>query len=140
MLPFCAYNMGDYWQHWFEMGDRLGDKAPKIFYVNWFRKSSAGKWLWPGFGENSRILKWMCERVEGTAGACETPIGFVPSPEDLDLSGLDIPEQDMAELLEVDKEVWNEEIPLLEEFLQKFAGHLPERMTAQLNRMRERLA
>ncbi|HAT49022.1 MAG TPA: phosphoenolpyruvate carboxykinase, partial [Alphaproteobacteria bacterium] len=77
MLPFCGYNVGDYWQHWFEMGDRLGSKAPAIFYVNWFRKSDAGKFLWPGYGDNARVLKWMCQRVEGKVGARETPLGFM---------------------------------------------------------------
>jgi len=140
MLPFCGYNMGDYWQHWFDMGDRLGDKAPKIFYVNWFRKTPDGKWLWPGFGENSRVLKWMCERVDGKGGAQETPIGYVPSPKDLDLSGLDVPHEDIAELLKVETAAWRDELPHVEEFLQQFGAHLPERMKAQFKRMQERLS
>ena len=106
MLPFCGYNMGDYFQHWFEMGDRLGENAPKIFYVNWFRKGEDGRWLWPGFGENSRVLKWMCERIDGKAGAKQTPVGLMPSEEDLDLDGLSIPSQDLKELLEVDSQSW----------------------------------
>ena len=91
MLPFCGYNMGDYFQHWLDMGDRLGEKAPKIFYVNWFRKNGQGKFLWPGFGENSRVLKWMCERIEGKAGARKTAIGLLPENGGLDLTGLNIP-------------------------------------------------
>jgi phosphoenolpyruvate carboxykinase (GTP) len=87
MQPFCGYNMGDYFQHWLDMGDKLGDKAPKIFYVNWFRKTADGRWLWPGFGENSRVLKWMCDRVEGKVDAVKTPIGLLPKKENLDLKG-----------------------------------------------------
>ena len=87
MLPFCGYNMADYWAHWFAMGDKLGDKAPAVFYVNWFRTSDDGRWLWPGFGENSRVLKWMCERVEGKVEAKETPIGNMPLDGDFDLDG-----------------------------------------------------
>ncbi len=78
MQPFCGYNMGDYFQHWLDMGDKLGDKVLKIFYVNWFRKTADGRWLWPGFGENSRVLKWMCDRVEGKVDAVKTPIGLLP--------------------------------------------------------------
>ena len=139
MLPFCGYNMGDYWQHWFEMGDKLGDNAPKVFYVNWFRKTEDGKWLWPGFGENSRVLKWMCERVDGKAGAVEAPIGMIPAKEDLDLDGLDVSNEDLTELLRVDKDAWAAELPELEEFFAKFGERLPKRMQAQYERMKERL-
>jgi phosphoenolpyruvate carboxykinase (GTP) len=139
MLPFCGYNMADYWAHWFRMGDRLGDKAPKIFYVNWFRKNADGKWLWPGFGENSRVLKWMCERVEGKAGAKKTPIGHLPGAGDLDMKGLDIPKQDMEELLRVDAAAWRQEIPDIEAFLGQFGHRVPDRMTAQLAEMKRRL-
>jgi len=140
MLPFCAYNMGEYWQHWFNMGDKLGDNAPKCFYVNWFRKTPEGKWLWPGFGENSRVLKWMCERVEGTAGAIETPIGFMPTKADLDLDGLDISDADMDILLSVNNDEWKAELPELEEFMAKMGDKLPARMTAQLKNLAARLA
>ncbi len=140
MLPFCAYNMGDYWQHWFEMGDKLGDKAPKCFYVNWFRKTPDGKWLWPGFGDNSRVLKWMCERVDGKAGAIETPIGFMPTKSDLDLTGLDISDEDMEILLSVNKDEWRAELPEVEEFMAKMGDRLPERMKAQLKKLADRLA
>jgi len=139
MLPFCGYNMGDYWQHWFEMGDKLGDKAPKIFYVNWFRKTDDGKWLWPGYGENSRVLKWMCERIEGTANGVDTPIGVMPTQADLDMTGLEISDADMAELLKVDAETMAGELAEVEEFLAKIGDHLPARMTAQLEELKKRL-
>jgi len=106
MKPFCGYNMADYFQNWFDMGDRLGAAAPRIFYVNWFRKGRDGRWLWPGFGENSRALKWMCERVEGKVGAQVTPIGLLPDEEGLDLNGLEIPREDLRELMDVDPESW----------------------------------
>jgi phosphoenolpyruvate carboxykinase (GTP) len=139
MLPFCGYNMGDYWKHWFEMGNALGDNAPKIFYVNWFRKSSDGRWLWPGFGENSRILKWMCERIEGKAGANKTSVGLMPSKNDLDLEGLDMDDLDISELLSVDSAKWALEIPEIEEFVSSFGDHLPARMRIQIEKMKERL-
>lgn len=139
MLPFCGYNMGDYWNHWFEMGDKLGNNAPKIFYVNWFRKTADGQWLWPGFGENSRVLKWMCERVEGKAGAIETPVGLMPSKNDLDLKGLNIKDSEIAELLSVDAAKWGAEIPEIEEFIAGFGKRLPSRMKIQLEKMSQRL-
>ena len=139
MLPFCGYHMGDYMQHWFDMGDKLGGNKPKIFYVNWFRKSTDGKWLWPGFGENSRVLKWMCERVEGKANAVETPIGLMPKKNDLDLSGLDIPDANLDELLHVDSEAWNSQLASVEEFFAKLGDRLPSRMAAQLERIKNQL-
>ncbi len=139
MLPFCGYNIGDYWQHWFEMGDRLGPKAPTIFYANWFRKSADGRWLWPGFGENSRVLKWMCERVEGRVGAAATPVGYVPNPGDLDVSGLKISEAEVAELLRIDAEGWKSEIPEIEAHLDATGSRLPARMKAQLAALKRRL-
>jgi phosphoenolpyruvate carboxykinase (GTP) len=139
MQPFCGYNMGDYFQHWLDMGDRFGEKAPRIFYVNWFRKTADGKWLWPGFGENSRVLKWMCERVEGKAGAVETPIGLMPKPEDLDLSGLDVSADDLKELLRVDAEAWKAELPDIERHFSQFGDKLPERLSKQLEELRKRL-
>jgi phosphoenolpyruvate carboxykinase (GTP) len=140
MLPFCGYNMGDYWTHWFEMGDKLGDNAPKIFYVNWFRKTADGKWLWPGFGDNSRVLKWMCERIEGKAGADKTPVGMMPSKNDLDLEGLNMNDSDISELLSVDSAKWAAEIPEIEEFISGFGRHMPTRMKAQVEKMKARLA
>ena len=139
MTPFCGYNMGDYFQHWFDMGDKLGDKAPRIFYVNWFRKSPEGKWLWPGFGENSRVLKWMCERVEGKVGARETPIGLLPKDGDLDLTGLDIPAEDLAELLKVDVDAYKAEIPDIESTSISSATDCPRVLRAQLKLLVQRL-
>jgi phosphoenolpyruvate carboxykinase (GTP) len=139
MKPFCGYNMGDYFHHWLEMGDRLGDKAPRIFYVNWFRQTSDGRWLWPGFGENSRVLKWMCERVDGTAGAKETPIGLMPEEGGLDLDGLDISDDDMAELLNANAESVKEEIADIQAHFDQFGERLPERLTKQLAALKDRL-
>jgi len=139
MLPFCGYNMADYWTHWFAMGDKLGDKAPAVFYVNWFRTSKDGRWLWPGFGENSRVLKWMCERVEGKIGAKETAIGNMPLDGDLDLNGLDIAPEDIAELLVVDAEAFKEDLADGEAYLAKFGDKVPERLRAQLEAQKTRL-
>jgi len=139
MLPFCGYNVGDYWQHWFNMGDKLGVKAPKIFYVNWFRKSPEGKWLWPGFGDNSRVLKWMCERVEGKVNAVETPIGFVPVKGDLDVNGLKISGGDVDELLRIDVAGWKNELPEIGEYLGTAGDRLPARMSAQLDALKKRI-
>ncbi len=139
MKPFCGYNMGDYFQHWLDMGDKLGDKAPKIFYVNWFRKNSDGKFLWPGFGDNSRVLKWMCERLDGTAGAVDTPLGRMPTKDDLDLSGLDISDEDMDELLAVNSEAFRKEIPDIEQHFAQFGDRCPERLKRQVEEFRKRL-
>jgi phosphoenolpyruvate carboxykinase (GTP) len=139
MKPFCGYNMGDYFQHWLDMGDKLGDKAPRIFYVNWFRKSEDGKFLWPGFSDNSRVLKWMCERVDGKVGAQETPIGLLPNKGVLDLNGLEISPEDMNELMAIDTDAWKAEIPDIEKHFDTFGDHLPERLRKQLEEFRERL-
>jgi phosphoenolpyruvate carboxykinase (GTP) len=139
MKPFCGYNMGDYFQHWLDMGDKLGDKAPRIFYVNWFRKSEDGKFLWPGFSDNSRVLKWMCERVDGKVGAQETPIGLLPNKGVLDLNGLEITPEDMNELMNIDIDAWKAEIPDIENHFATFGDHLPERLRKQLEEFRERL-
>jgi len=121
------------------MGDRLGAKAPKIFYVNWFRKSPDGKWLWPGFGDNSRVLKWMCERLEGKASAKKTPIGNVPNEGDLDLRGLEIPPDYIKELLRVDPQAWKAEIPDLEKHFAQFGDRLPQRLKKQFKDLVGRL-
>lgn len=139
MQPFCGYNMADYFQHWLDMGERLGQNAPRIFYVNWFRKSPSGKWLWPGYGENSRVLKWMCERVDGTAGAAATPIGNLPTAADLDLTGLKIPAEDLDELLRVDTDAWRAEAPDIERHFSQFGDRLPARLREQVAALRERL-
>ena len=139
MLPFCGYHMANYFQHWFDMGDRLATKAPKIFYVNWFRKGHDGKWLWPGFGENSRVLKWMCERVDGKSRARKTPIGLVPDENDLDLTGLNLPQENIKELLRVDSEAWKAELPKIGTFLAQFGDRLPKRLRNQLEELRKRL-
>ena len=139
MKPFCGYHMGDYFTHWFAMGDTLGHKAPRVFYVNWFRKSSGGKFLWPGFSDNSRVLKWMCQRVDGKVGAKETPIGLMPKDGDLDLSGLDIPAENMKELMQVDLAAWKAEVPDIEKHFAVFGDRLPERLRKQLEEMKKRL-
>lgn len=139
MTPFAGYNMGDYMQHWLEMGDKLGDKAPRIFYVNWFRKSPEGKFLWPGFGENSRVLKWMCERVEGKADVRETPIGLLPAEGSLDTDGLDVDKAVMDEILNVDAEAWKAEVPSIVEHFEKFGDRAPDRLKAQVEDLKKRL-
>ena len=139
MQPFCGYNMADYFQHWLDMGDRLGDKAPRIFYVNWFRKTADGKWLWPGYGENSRVLEWMCERLEGAAGAVDTAIGRLPAGDALNLAGLDIAADNVSELLRVDEPAWSAEIPDIERHFAQFGDRLPARLREQVAALRERL-
>ena len=139
MLPFCGYNMADYWAHWFAMGDTLGDHAPAVFYVNWFRTAEDGHWLWPGFGDNSRVLKWMCQRVEGKLQAKKTPIGNMPLDGDLDLSGLDLPAEDLAELMEVDVEAFKSDMTDAETYLAKFGDKVPARLVAQLEAQKSRL-
>lgn len=141
MTPFCGYNMADYFSHWFEMGDKLGSKAPAIFYANWFRKDQNGEFLWPGFGENSRVLKWMCERVEGKAKAKATPIGYLPAEDALDLNGLTLPRENISELLRIDRNAWNQmEIPSIEAYFQLFGANLPERLKNQLAILKSELS
>ncbi len=144
MLPFCGYNMGDYWQHWLDMGEKLGDKAPKIFHVNWFRTDSEGHFIWPGFGDNMRVLMWILARCEGTADAVETPIGYEPKPEDINIEGLDISLETIKDLLSVDKESWMEDITRegtgIEAFYAKFGSKLPAEMRKQLEALKARLA
>ncbi len=140
MLPFCGYNMGDYFAHWLSMADRTEEsKLPKIFFVNWFRKSDEGKFLWPGYGENSRVLKWIAERVDGQGVAQETPIGYLPTLEALDLSGLDIPAQDLETLLTVDISAWEAEAAGLSEYYDSFGDRLPATLRKQLAALQERL-
>jgi phosphoenolpyruvate carboxykinase (GTP) len=138
MLPFCGYNMADYFGHWLEMGKRI-PKPPKIFHVNWFRKGADGKFLWPGFGENVRVLKWILERVEGRGGAEETPIGFVPSRNALTLDGLNLSSETVDELLEVDPEDWEQELVGSKEFLDKFGSRLPRAIREEHDKLSGRL-
>ena len=129
MLPFCGYNMGDYFAHWLEVGEKSEpEKLPKIYYVNWFRKGADGSFLWPGFGENSRVLKWIIERLEGRADGVRTAIGVVPRAEDLDLAGLDIDPAQLDELLGVDAETWRREAALIPAHFERFGGQLPEEL------------
>lgn len=139
MKPFLSYHMADYFRHWLAMGDRLAANAPRIFYVNWFRKGPDGKFLWPGFRENSRVLKWMCARVDGRVDAKETPIGFMPKYGDLDLSGLDISGRDMEALMHVDVSAWRAEILDIERHFSEFGDRLPERLWRQLDELKRRL-
>jgi phosphoenolpyruvate carboxykinase (GTP) len=139
MLPFCGYHMGAYFAHWLKMGQQGGNNMPKVFYVNWFRKSDDGRWLWPGFGENSRVLKWIFERCAGTAAAVEGPLGLTPAPKALDVGGLDIPDEDLAELLSVDKALWLSEIPSIRAHLKSFGTQLPPALMAQADALEARL-
>ncbi|MDQ1645086.1 MAG: phosphoenolpyruvate carboxykinase [Cryptosporangiaceae bacterium] len=142
MLPFIGYNAGDYFRHWLEIGKGgTGDasKLPKIFYVNWFRRGDDGRFLWPGYGENSRILKWAVERIEGTAAATETAVGWVPAEGSLDLSGLDTPAADVAAALAVDPSEWKAEIPQVTEWFAKFGDKLPGVLWAELDALKARL-
>ena len=140
MLPFCGYNMADYWSHWIRgIGQRPGARLPRVYYVNWFRKNDAGEFLWPGFGDNGRVLKWVFERCEGTAKATETPIGNLPTQDSLDLEGLDLDKEDLAELLRVDEAGWLHEIPLIREYYAKFGGRMPQELVEQLDALEARL-
>ncbi|MGW5342332.1 phosphoenolpyruvate carboxykinase (GTP) [Streptomyces sp. HUAS TT3] len=140
MLPFCGYNMGDYMAHWIKVGASAdAAKLPKIYYVNWFRKNDAGKFVWPGFGENSRVLKWIVGRLDGTAEGVETPIGILPTKESLDLDGLDIADEDLEFLLTVDKKVWREEAALVPEHLNTYGEHTPKELWDQYHALVERL-
>ncbi len=139
MLPFCGYNMADYWGHWLNIGKKEGAKLPKIFYVNWFRKNEAGKFMWPGFGENSRVLKWVFERCNGSADAIDTPIGKMPTLDGIDFNGLEMNEADKANLLRVDVEGWLQELPGIEEYYDSFGNHLPEELRQQIRALKKRL-
>jgi len=139
MLPFCGYNMGDYFAHFLNMGQRPGAKLPKVFYVNWFRTDENSKFLWPGFGENSRVLKWIFERCDGKVHAVDTPIGRLPEPADIDTTGLDIPSSNVAKLLSVDVDGWLAEVPLIREYFAKFGKHLPSALNQELVNLEDRL-
>jgi phosphoenolpyruvate carboxykinase (GTP) len=140
MLPFCGYNMGDYFAHWLKTESRSNaSKLPKIFYVNWFRQDQNGKFLWPGYGENSRVLKWIFERCDGKVHAKDTPIGRIPEVADLDTKGLDIKASQVEELLSVDIDGWLAEVPLIKEHFARFGTHLPEGLNREVNALEERL-
>ena len=140
MLPFCGYNMGDYFAHWLSFAEHYDEETlPKVFYVNWFRKGDDGRWLWPGFGENSRVLEWVFKRVAGDADAVETPIGFVPTIDSLDVTGVDVSSADMAELLNVDFDEWRAEVPSIRQHFAQFGERLPAALHAQLDELESRL-
>ena len=140
MLPFCGYNMGDYFAHWLEMGRKLGDKAPKIFNVNWFRRGEDGSYLWPGFGENLRVLNWIIGRCEGTAEAVETAIGYIPSANDIDIEGIDVTKDTMKELLSIDKDEWTSEVAEIKEHYQKIGDRLPAELKQELFDLEKRVS
>jgi phosphoenolpyruvate carboxykinase (GTP) len=136
MLPFCGYNFGDYFAHWLTFAQKYGESAlPKIFYVNWFRKGDDGRWLWPGFGENSRVLEWVFERSAGRGEALDTPIGYVPTLDAIDVEGLTVTNEDMSELLAVNEEEWRAEVPLIREHYAQFKGRTPERLKELVNEL-----
>ncbi len=140
MLPFCGYNMADYFQHWLDVGQALGDKAPKIFYVNWFRKDEKGGFLWPGFGDNSRVLKWICEMIDGTGAHRETPIGLVPTEDGLDVLGLDeLKENALKELLTVNAEEWKHEAQEIRKYYAMFGNKLPKELAQEVDQLEQRL-
>jgi phosphoenolpyruvate carboxykinase (GTP) len=140
MLPFCGYHMADYFAHWLTFSERFDEeKLPKIFYVNWFRKGADGRWLWPGYGENSRVLEWVFERTAGRGDALETAIGFVPTQSALNVEGLDVSDADMTELLTVHDEEWRHEVPRIREHFAEFGEHLPAKLHAEINRLEKTL-
>jgi phosphoenolpyruvate carboxykinase (GTP) len=141
MLPFLGYHVGDYFQHWLDIGKNADEsKLPKVFFVNWFRRGAEGQFLWPGFGENSRVLKWIVDRIEHQAGGQDTPIGVVPSAEDLDLNGLDVDADDVGAALAVNAAEWREELPLIEEWLEFVGEKLPTGVKDEYEALKQRLA
>jgi phosphoenolpyruvate carboxykinase (GTP) len=140
MLPFCGYNMADYWAHWLEVGKKLGDKAPRIFQVNWFRKDADGSYLWPGFGENSRPIEWALRRVNGEVGAVDAISGRIPEAGDLNLDGLDMTADDVAKLFAYDNEAWSSEADVTAEYFSQFGEHAPAELYEQLDKLKARIA
>ena len=139
MLPFCGYNMADYWQHWIDMGKRDGARLPKIFYVNWFRKNEQGGFIWPGFGENSRVLEWIFKRCDDAIEAVETPIGLLPTLDGLNLDQLGLSEDAIASLLRVDADGWMAELPLIQDYYASFGEHVPEELKEELEELKRKL-
>ena len=140
MLPFCGYHMADYWSHWLEMQEKLGDKFPKVYQVNWFRKDENGKFIWPGYGENSRVLDWIVRRASGEAGAVDGVTGRYPKFEEFNLEGLDLGEEEWAKMYHIDPEAWSAEMDDTEEYYKQFGDKLPEAIKEQLAKFRERIA
>lgn len=140
MLPFCGYHMGDYFAHWLKMGEKGGGNMPKIFYVNWFRKNEAGKFMWPGYSDNSRVLKWIFDRCDGRAAAVDTPVGKLPAEGSLDTNGLKVDPTDLKNLMSVDREGWKAEIPSIREHFASFGAKLPKQLADELNALEQRLA
>jgi len=139
MLPFCGYNMADYWQHWISIGETAGARMPKIFYVNWFRKDETGGFVWPGFGENARVLEWIFNRCEGSADAINTPIGLLPTLDGINFEGLNLSETDIATLLKVDIDGWRSELPLIEDYYRTFGDRVPQALYDELTQLKLRL-
>ncbi len=139
MLPFCGYNMADYWSHWLDIGEQLGHNAPAIFHVNWFRKNDDGSYLWPGFGDNARVLEWIVRRTEGTVGFIDTPIGRLPHLSDIDTAGLDVDVPALEALFEIDEESWLDECELTEAFFDSFDERMPQRLRDILASIRDGL-
>ena len=139
MLPFCGYNMADYWGHWLNTGKKTGAKLPKIYYVNWFRKDDEGKFMWPGFGENSRVLEWVFKRCNGDAEAIETPIGNLPTLDAINFDGLNLTEQQKAQLLRVEVDGWLNEIPLIEDYFDQYGDHVPAELRQEVAELKARL-
>jgi phosphoenolpyruvate carboxykinase (GTP) len=140
MLPFCGYNMADYFGHWLKVGAATkSENLPKIFFVNWFRRDEEGRFMWPGYGENSRVLKWIFNRVDGKANATKTAIGYLPSPADIDITGLDVSAADMNALLSIDSEGWKSALPQMRDHYAQFGSKLPAPLTTALNELESSL-
>jgi phosphoenolpyruvate carboxykinase (GTP) len=139
MKPFCGYNFADYFQHWLNFSQK-SDNLPKIFHVNWFRKNKNGEFIWPGFGENMRVLEWILGRCSGSSDALETPIGFVPRPEGINFDGLDLNRETVSALLDIDPEIWAGELCEIETYFETYAGTLPEGLLSQLKRVKSSFA
>jgi phosphoenolpyruvate carboxykinase (GTP) len=138
MQPFCGYNFADYWSHWLAVGSKLAS-PPRIFHVNWFRRDAQGRFLWPGFGDNLRVLSWMLERASGTASAAESPIGWLPRPQDLNTNGLKVDPDALRELLTIDPALWREEVAEVRQYLSQYGKRLPAALLQQLDGVGARL-